>query len=256
MRFQGKSLSNFKMLAAVAAGAVVFSAAQAHATLMLNVYANGNPVAIASVTDGGAGDTDPTANEIVYSSPGTADLSFSVDIAKSNKPGGTTDNLNITSFTARSGTAGVKNLTLVLSDVGFIAPSGPAAFTLQSTVSGTFTSATAGDNVTFRSFADPANVQQTTAVPSGSPTASSLQTFTKALNDLTVESFGGVTSLTPFSPSGPFSMSSVSSFNLSGNASVQFMGGSVVAGVTPEPASLGLLIAGGLTLLGSRRRRV
>ncbi len=247
--------SNVKCLAVLAAGVVALAATQAHATLMLNVY--DGATLLASISDNGMGDTDSTANEIVYSSPANADFSFSIDIAKSNKPGGATDNLNITSFSARNFSAGVQNLTLVLSDIGFVTPGLPSdPVTLQSTVSGTFTSATVGDNVTFQSFADTTNTQQTTAIPSGSPVQSPLQTFMKMDPSLGVESFGGATTLTQFTPTGAFSMSSVSQFNLSAGSQVQFNGASVVSAVVPEPASLGLFTISGLALVGSRRRRV
>ncbi len=215
--------SKLKGVAIVAAGVLALSAAQARATLMLNVY-EGSTL-LASVSDNSGSDTDSTVGEIVYSSPANADFNFSIDIAKSNSTAvlSGTDNLNITSFTARNFSAGVQNLTLVLSDVGFTSPGNLGdPVTLQSTVSGTFTSATVGDNVTFQSFADITNTQQTTAVPSGSPTFSPLQTFSKANAALGVESFGGTTTQTAFTPTGLFSMSSVSQFNLSAGSQVQF----------------------------------
>ncbi len=251
-----KSRLSVSRLAAVAAGVVVVGAAQAHATLMLNVYEGATH--LISVSDNDANDSDSTPNEIVYNSPGDASFTFSVDVAKSNNPGGSSDNLNITSFSARSTSSGVQNLTLVLSDLGFVPPPGIGNMTLQSTVSGAFTSATVGDNVSFQSFADGSNVQQTTMTPSGSPTESPVQKFTKSVNGLGVESFGASTTSTVISPAftNPFSLSSVSTFNLSPDAEVQFNGASVVAVVAPEPASVGLLAIGSMGLLGARRRRI
>ena len=173
MRSTKKVSSNLKRMAAVVAGAVFLSAAQVHATLMLNIYENGSP--LVSVSDGGVGDT-AASGAITYSSPADSNFSFSVDIATSNSPGTTNNALNITSFTARNFASGTQNLTLVLSDVGFI----QSGNSLQSTVAGQFNAATVGDTVSFQSFADSTNAQQTTIAPLGSATSSPLQTFTKA----------------------------------------------------------------------------
>src|SRR4051794_2102129 len=141
----------FGLIAAAAVGVAAF-ALPARAALIVTL--NGTT----TITDGGAGDTDPTTGQIIANT-NVAGFGVAITVAKSNSPGAAgLGLLEISSLDVRNNNAGNATLTINVSDNGYTTPAAPAGslMKLESTASGNLTSAAVGNNVTFQSFVDPA----------------------------------------------------------------------------------------------------
>ncbi len=113
-----------------------------HAGLVLDVSVNGRAPII--VTDNGAGDTNPSPNNITYNStvPGFA---ISLISANTNDPGNPLSGFLAQTQTLFQNISGApETVTVTLSDTGFTAPTIPP-LTLESDISATLISPGAGD---------------------------------------------------------------------------------------------------------------
>jgi len=221
-------------------GAAGLVCSRANAALMVNL--NG----VITVTDNGAGDTDPAVGRITTTQtvPG---FGISVDIASSNSPGTATAGLlTINSLDIQNLGTAAAALTVTTSDTGYTAPGGAATLmNLDSDIGLTFSNgAIIGNTATFKSSADPANAQPAAAFNTA------LLTFTKATANST-ESFNGSNQTTFTRLGTPYSLSNTAVITLSPGGQVN-LGGTTTATAIPEPAALGCLA--GLGMLAVRRR--
>jgi len=231
----------FGLIAAAAVGVAAF-ALPARAALIVTL--NGTT----TITDGGAGDTDPTSGQIIANT-NVAGFGVAITVAKSNSPGASgLGLLEISSLDVRNNNTGNATLTINVSDNNYTTPAGAAgsAMKLESTASGNMTSAAVGNTVSFQSFVDPANGQPTALNPSP------LQTFTKANPALTSEPFAGSVNSAWTRGAGAYSLTSVTTLSLAPNAQAQ-TSGTTAASLVPEPTALALLLAA--APLVARRRR-
>jgi len=142
----------------LAAGAMFAAAPTAKAALVVNL--NGGT----TITDNGAGDTDPATGQITNSST-VAGFGVAITVAESNSPGTSSSGLiQISSLSIKNQGAGQGSLTISVSDNNYTAPgTNGSPMLLESDIGGTFAKGSAaGDSVSFRSFVDPANVQPAT----------------------------------------------------------------------------------------------
>ena len=131
--------------AALAAVAIVGSTYSntAKAALVLTLTPSvGAPV---TITDNGAGDSDPALGSITNIGA-VGGFSTNIGVGGSNSPGTSTAGLlQIQSLDIRNTTAGQQSLTIVLSDTDYGLPGG-TNMTLGSNIGGTLTQATEGDS--------------------------------------------------------------------------------------------------------------
>jgi len=225
----------------LAAGAMFAAAPTAKAALVVNL--NGGT----TITDNGAGDTDPATGQITNSST-VAGFGVAITVAESNSPGTSSSGLiQISSLSIKNQGAGQGSLTISVSDNNYTAPgTNGSPMLLESDIGGTFAKGSAaGDSVSFRSFVDPANVQPATV--NGTAALSFSNPSSTATN-----AFSGSNSVNWTHGVGAYSLTGVATISLTSGGQVN-LSGSTTASLVPEPASLSLLALGGL--LAARRRR-
>jgi len=207
---------------------------------------------IVTITDNGAGDSDPTVGQISYTAPAATFADFDVSglTATSNSGGVTLANLTMGGTVARTTTTGGDlSLLLEATDTGFSVPSLPPN-AISSSAGVTFTNAANGNTSVFQSFGDDANA----AFSHSTPTPPIPLTATGA----PTESLSGNAPSTNFGASAPFSLTNQTFVTLSQNsgATVRQAGISGSTTVTvPEPASIALVSIGALGGLVVLRRR-
>jgi len=224
------------------AGAAFFCSRGVDAALILNL--NG----ATTITDNGAGDSDPAVGRIVNTSV-VAGFGISISIAASNSPGTATAGLlQISSLVIENQTPSPGTLTITTSDTNYTLPGGAGTpMTLENDIGGTFALGSAvGNTVSFRSFADPANSQ-----PAG-PVSTPALTFIKATTN-TTESFSGSNQAAWTRAAGPYSLANQAVITLASGGQVN-ISGTTTAEAVPEPASLALISAVAGALLVGRRR--
>jgi hypothetical protein len=224
-----------------AAFAAMFGIRTSNAALILDLQ--GGAVVI---TDNGAGDTDPTAGRIINTT-NVAGFGITITVAQSNSPGsGAAGILQIQSLDVQNLNPNPATLIIRASDTNYTAPGAASSpMLLGSAVGGTFTNAAIGDDVTFQSFADPANGQ-----PAGPVSTPNLVFFKSTL--ASTESFSGSNSSPWIRGAGPYSLTDVATMSLSAGGQMNLSGTTTATAVVPEPASLGFFL--GLGLLAARRR--
>jgi hypothetical protein len=214
------------------------------------------------VSDNGSGDQNSATGTITFRGTyGDFTVYTSLTgISNRTNPGtGTESDLQITDLAIRNNSAGVKSLTVLLSDSGFTFPGGTgSAMTLRSSIGGTFLGATLGDTFSFNSYA-------TTPEPNGTTYSTSAQTFSfpggvqsDFHNDASTDFTRGASYT--LGNSSVFSLSAGGQLNTSGTTAVGGASGSGIASV-PEPASLalgavGFLMTGAWTRFRGSRKKV
>jgi hypothetical protein len=202
-----------------------------------------------SVPDNGSGDIDPTVGVITFTGP-VGVYSTNITTGFSNEPGDTFGGLlQISSLNAHNGSGGQATLTATLEDTSFTQPA-TTSLALGSSLGLTVLRSTAGDSLSFQSYADPSNTQGGTAVTTG------VQSFTFPTVS-TSTSFSDTATSVQFTGSGPYSMKNVTSLTLSALGQLNVSGTTTVSATSgvPEPASLGMLLVGTGVLALRRRRR-
>jgi len=236
-----KKMLNCVVVACVAGAA--FCASRAQAALIVNL--NG----VTSITDNAAGDSDPAVGRIINSSNVTG-FGIAVSIAASNSPGTSTAGLlQISSLDIENQTGGTGVLTITVSDTNYTLPgAGIASMLLDSDIGGTFAQGSAvGNTVSFRSFADPANVQPAAAV------STPALIFLKATSS-TTEAFSGSNTVPWTRGAGAYSLANQAVITLTAGGQVN-ISGTTTATLVPEPASLAAIGLAGTALAMGRRRR-
>jgi len=245
LRNAWKVAASFAVLAAAAGGV------QAGA-LQLQVTEGGVPTVV--ILDNGVFDTNAAVGVINVNTsvlnPTLNSFTFTSLSASSNAPGSASlatislaGTVLRTTPTFTGPGLGTGAITIDATDVGFTLPA--SASTLFSSATGNFTSTTAGDSETFRSWYNPSNVIDATVQ------ASPLLTFTSngtPLNSHSGDASGAITPATPFGLTDRITLSMPTVTGTPGQ--IQFSGSTAV----PEPAALGLLLAP--LLLTRLRRRV
>lgn len=240
MQFRTNLVSSTRRIClagAIAASAMFVSSAKAALTLTLSETG----FAPSTLTDSG------NTGQVTFNGS-YGDFSTNIVVGSSNKldptPGPLAQLEIQTLDITKVGNAGSKTLTVTLTDDGYTFPgSTGTSDTLSSTVGGTISNGTAGDSVTFQSFAQPSGatpgLQTFTAV---TPTGGSNQSF-----NLPIIS-------TNFTRGATYTLSNVTTISLSNGNESTNVSGSTTVGAVPEPASAALLALLGTGLLGRARR--
>lgn len=218
------------ILGSCVSGALWLGGAPAQATLIFRISDGTTTI---SISDGSAGDSDPTAGAISFNGPigNTWNVNVSTAIGTAQHSGGFGINLSSASTSNGAGT-----LSLAMTETGLIW-GGPGLTSAQ--VSGAISGATAG-TASYRLFTDNTNA------PLGQGTA----VFTGTTSNPTFSGNGGG----PVDLADPFSMSLFMNIVHAGPGATSFNFDSTVSSArVPEPAALGLM---GLGLLGLGFTRV
>ncbi len=244
-----RTLLTVAVMAAAAVSASVARTAKATLEMTLSTSDGAAPV---TVVDNGAGDTNPAVGQITFAGA-VGNFSTVITAGTSNSPGANgVSILQTHNISVRDNTASRDTLTFSMSDTGFSNPEG-TALQLGSSFAGTFLSTTAGESVTFQSYADNTNTQFGTATTAG------LHSATLSNGSPAPVGFSTPDRTAAFSSTGPYSLSDVTTISLSANGQANVSGTTdVIQGAgapTPEPASLGVLALGAAALLAKRRRR-
>lgn len=229
--------------AAVAAGlfgCLAVGASPAQAGLLLELSSGTSTVSIPDATSTPGVDMNAQPGMIQYFGT-VGDFTVSISGGYSNSIAANSNGiLQVSSFDVRSNVGSQQTLKVVLSDVGFTIPSGPAQLYSDSGL--TLTNVSAGDSVTFESWADPSNL-------GGKVVSSGLTTYTVTTASVSPLNFSGHAA-NSFTNTGTYSMINEANITLSANAQANFVG-TTMAVPEPATASLAAAVAG---LLLMRRR--
>jgi len=242
--------SSLSALAALAGLMIVGTASPARADLELQITIDGNVFAPF---------TGPSGTFVTNGITTFNGVTVVVSSAASNSPGDPTS-ANTTGATNKITVANNAAHTVVINygDTGFNSPTAPPALTMTSQLGGSVdTKLAAGSSITFQSYADPANRQNSTP---GTFTTG-LQNTYKQGNVTAAGSFA-LTDATPLTIStlaSPYSMTSVTSVSIAAGSSgavFNFSSSSQLT-PTPEPSTIALAFAGlpALGLVWARRKR-
>jgi len=232
------------MAALVAAGVIGVGLAgqNAQAALILDIQSGATVI-----NDNGPGDTDLAIGRIINTTF-IGGFGLAITVGTSNSPGDPTAGiLQIQSLDIQNNNANQATLILKLSDTNFSMPGNATTpMKLESAVGGTFTQGAIGDNLTFQSFADPANGQ-----PAG-PVNTPALAFVRSSGAIT-ESFAGMNSVNFARNATPYSLTNITTVALSAGGQMN-VSGTTTATVVPEPAVLSLSALAGIALLTRKRK--
>ncbi len=160
------------------------------------------------------------------SSPGTSSMAFLEGSA-----------LHIT-----NSNTGIATLYIRMGDVGFTAPTNPPAILMDSEIGGSVTVSGTHNSLTFQSYVDPANGQNSQAGFTTGPQTPNITGSPKSYNtDTSTTITGGLTSM--------YSITEYFKLTLSKGSQVGFQSSTTLSAV-PEPSSLVLSCIGVLGLVG------
>jgi len=231
-----------KLVSATAMVASVFGAGfvaeqSAQAALILDIQSGGTVI-----NDNGPGDSDLTVGRIINTTS-VGGFGIAITVGTSNSPGNPFAGiLQIQSLDIQNNNPNQGTLILKLSDTNFALPGGAGTpMRLESDVGGTFTQCALGDNLTFQSFADPANAQPATAV------STPALLFTRTSAGTVAESFSGSNATNFVRNATPYSLANTLTVALSAGGQMN-VSGTTSATIVPEPAALSLSALAGFAL--------
>jgi hypothetical protein len=232
---------------AVAAGAMGFVSAPAHATLQVLADVGGT---IATCVDNASCDSNPAVGIIQTANQNINGIQINGSIQSSTgtpaNPG--SDILNTSSLSLINTTASSVSVTVLVSDTDFTGPVGSFA----TAGAGTWQNAI-GSAITLNWFDDPTNAQGAGFV--GNTPGNLIDSFSNAAT-LIVDSFSHNGS-GAISDSGPFSMTEEATFTLTAFGQLVNRGQTEIKNAVPEPSTWAMMLFGfvGLGYAGFRKTR-
>lgn len=192
--------------------------------------------------------SQPSGTSATYSNANFNGFNISILSNDSNSPGTSTlTYLEGSAVHITNNNAAAATLYVRLGDTDFTAPVNPPAITLDSQIGGSVTVAGANNTLTYQSWVDPANGQNSLTGFTAGPQTPNITGTPKSYNsDATTTIVAGL--------AGPYSITEYFQFHLDHGSQLGFQSSTNLSAV-PEPSSLTLSCVSVLGLVGYTWRR-
>jgi PEP-CTERM motif len=241
-RIMKTKIRSFVSLAGVLAGILAMGMATSARAGSLEIQLSTDGVHWTTVA------TEPSGTVASYTNANFDGFSISVLSDDSNSPGTPTlTYLEGSTVHVTNNNAGKATLYITLGDTGFTTPTNPAVITLDSQIGGSVTTGGKDNLLTYQSYVDPTNGQNSTTGFSPGPQTPNITGSPKSYNDdasMTITS--GLTST--------YSITESFAITLDSKSQVGFQSSTDLSAV-PEPSSLVLSCVSVLGLVGYSWRR-